>query len=110
MGKRIWIKNFEKYCGKILQFNPQAQFSLHYHVLKEETWYISKGNFLLTFVDTNSADFKQTEVKEGEIIHLAPGVPHQLKCLSQNGGEIFEVSTEHFDSDSYRILAGDSQK
>jgi hypothetical protein len=25
-------------------------------------------------------------------------------------GEVFEVSTEHFDSDSYRVWKGDSQK
>jgi hypothetical protein len=34
-----------------------------------------------------------------------PGQPHQLEALED--GEIFEVSTQHFDTDSYRIWKGD---
>ena len=37
-----------------------------------------------------------------------PGQPHQLEDLTD--GIVFEVSTEHFDSDSYRVWKGDSQK
>ena len=33
--------------------------------------------------------------------------PHQLEALDE--GRIFEVSTHHEDSDSYRVLPGDSQ-
>jgi hypothetical protein len=32
-------------------------------------------------------------------------MPHQLTALSD--GEIFEISTQHFDSDSYRVWKGD---
>jgi len=35
-------------------------------------------------------------------------MPHQL-ITGEQGGEIFEVSTEHFDDDSYRVEKGDSQ-
>jgi hypothetical protein len=31
-------------------------------------------------------------------------MPHQLKALQD--GEIFEISTQHFDSDSYRVWKG----
>jgi hypothetical protein len=34
-------------------------------------------------------------------------MPHQLKAIDES--EIFEVSTQHFDDDSYRIDKGDSQ-
>jgi hypothetical protein len=30
--------------------------------------------------------------------------------IALTDGEVFEVSTQHFDSDSYRVWKGDSQK
>ena len=35
------------------------------------------------------------------------GEPHQIICEEE--GDIFEVSTTHSDSDSYRVFKGDSQ-
>jgi hypothetical protein len=32
-------------------------------------------------------------------------MPHQLEAITD--GEIFEISTQHFDSDSYRVQKGD---
>jgi hypothetical protein len=32
-------------------------------------------------------------------------MPHQL--FAETDGEIFEISTQHFDSDSYRVQKGD---
>jgi hypothetical protein len=40
----------------------------------------------------------------GDVITNERGEPHQLIALED--GEIFEVSTKHFDSDSYRIFKG----
>ena len=36
-----------------------------------------------------------------------PGQPHQMLALEE-GSCIFEVSTQHFDEDSYRIRIGDT--
>lgn len=108
-GEELWIRNTEKYCGKILRFKPDAEFSLHFHVKKEETWYVSKGTFILTYIETNKANRATETLREGAVVHLKQGVIHKLHCISKNGGEIFEVSTEHFDDDSYRIEKGDSQ-
>jgi hypothetical protein len=38
-----------------------------------------------------------------------PGQPHQMLAIEE-GSCIFEVSTQHFDSDSYRVMPGSSQK
>jgi hypothetical protein len=38
-----------------------------------------------------------------------PGQPHQMLALEE-GSCIFEVSTQHFNSDSYRVLPGSSQE
>ena len=48
---------------------------------------------------------EETTLKVGDVVTQYPGQPHQLIALED--GEVFEVSTEHFDSDSYRIYKGD---
>ena len=44
---------------------------------------------------------------KGDIVRQRPGQPHQLEAIE--AGTVFEVSTEHFDVDSYRVWKGDSQ-
>tara|TARA_S200002703_G_scaffold108676_1_gene94482 strand:- start:558 stop:968 length:411 start_codon:yes stop_codon:yes gene_type:complete len=108
-GYELWIINNELYCGKLLVFKAHKQFSMHYHLLKDEAWYISKGEFEYKFIDTETAELRSRIVKEGDCIHLMPGQPHQMLALEE-GATIFEVSTQHFDSDSYRVLPGSSQE
>ena len=108
-GYELWIINNELYCGKLLVFKANKQFSMHYHLLKDEAWYISKGKFEYKYINTESAELKSRIVKEGDCIHLMPGQPHQMLALTE-GATIFEVSTQHFDSDSYRVLPGSSQE
>jgi quercetin dioxygenase-like cupin family protein len=107
-GYELWVINNELYCGKLLVFKEGKSFSMHYHLLKDEAWYISKGKFLYTYIDTEHADQISIEVSEGDCIHLLPGQPHCMLALEE-GSCIFEVSTQHFDSDSYRIKPGSSQ-
>ena len=107
-GYELWIINNELYCGKLLVFKKDKEFSMHYHLLKDEAWYISKGKFEYKFIDTETSKLKSRIVTEGDCIHLLPGQPHQMLALEE-GSCIFEVSTQHFDSDSYRILPGSSQ-
>ena len=108
-GHELWIINNEKYCGKLLVFKANKQFSMHYHLLKDEAWYISKGKFEYKFIDTETSKLKTRIVTEGACIHLMPGQPHQMLALKE-GSCIFEVSTQHLDSDSYRVLPGASQE
>lgn len=108
-GHELWIHNTPAYCGKLLVFKRDCKFSMHYHLLKEETWYITKGEFEYNWIDTTNAKRTTQYIKEGDIIHLIQGQPHQLKALTE-GATVFEVSTEHFDEDSYRVEPGDSQK
>jgi quercetin dioxygenase-like cupin family protein len=103
-GKEIIFANNDEYCGKLLCFNQGKKFSMHYHLLKKETWYVSKGKFLLIWIDTTNG-VKYTEyLNVGDVITNERGEPHQLIALEE--GEIFEVSTKHFDTDSYRIVKG----
>jgi mannose-6-phosphate isomerase-like protein (cupin superfamily) len=106
-GYELWITNNEKYCGKLLCFEEGKKFSMHYHMIKDETWYVNKGKFIYRWIDTNTADEFEETIDVGDVIYIPPGLPHQLECLEE--GVIFEVSTQHFDNDSYRIRKGDSQ-
>ena len=77
-GHELWIINNEHYCGKLLVFKEGKSFSMHYHLLKDEAWYISKGKFLYKYIDTETAEQLSVEVTEGDCIHLMPGQP--TKC------------------------------
>ena len=44
-GYEIWMVNNNKYCGKILHFNGNSKFSMHYHLIKDETWYVAIRKF-----------------------------------------------------------------
>jgi len=88
--------------------DKNKKFSMHYHLLKKETWYVVKGQFEYYWINTENAELKNTLLKEGDVIDLERGQPHQLKALTENA-TIFEVSTKHYDEDSYRIIKGDSQ-
>tara|TARA_B100000945_G_scaffold27121_1_gene18881 strand:+ start:2451 stop:2825 length:375 start_codon:yes stop_codon:yes gene_type:complete len=106
-GDELWIANNEKYCGKILRFKKGASFSMHYHVKKEETWAVVKGVLKLEYFDLEKAERLEKELREGDTVHLTPCVPHKLTALEESS--VFEVSTQHFEDDSYRVEKGSSQ-
>ena len=106
-GYELWIHNDVDYCAKILHFNKNTKFSMHYHVIKEETWYVASGKFRLIVIDTDSAEDFEQILNVGDIVEIPRGAPHQLIALEE--GDIFETSTQHFEYDSYRVRKGDSQ-
>ena len=106
-GDELWIANNEKYCGKILRFNKGASFSMHYHVKKEETWVVVRGVLKLEYFNLEKAQRLERELREGDTVHLVPCVPHKLTALEDS--TVFEVSTQHFEDDSYRVEKGCSQ-
>ena len=57
-------------------------------------------------LDTKNGTEIKTTIYTGTCITIKRGVPHQLIAL-EDMSEIFEVSTQHFDEDSYRIKIGD---
>jgi quercetin dioxygenase-like cupin family protein len=104
-GKEIIFVNNDEYCGKLLCFEKDKKFSMHYHVLKKETWYVSKGSFILLWVETDSGTTHTEYLNIGDTITNERGEPHQLIALED--AEIFEVSTKHWDADSFRMWKGD---
>jgi quercetin dioxygenase-like cupin family protein len=106
-GHEIIFENNELYCGKLLNFKQGAKFSMHYHMIKDETWYVQEGEFIYRWINTETAEVNERILKVGDTVRQYPGQPHQLEALTD--GVVYEVSTEHFDEDSYRVWKGDSQ-
>ncbi len=102
----IWATT-DKYCGKLLQFRTGAQFSMHFHSEKDETWYVLSGKFLVTCIDTKDASTFDKYLNAGDIWHNPPLLPHKITCLEE--GTIIEVSTPDSVEDNYRVMKGDSQ-
>lgn len=103
-GYELWLVNDKEnnYCGKILHINAGQQFSLHFHKVKDESWYILNNKVLFSYIDTKVGKLIDVWVEPGNCIEINRGLPHALKA----GGEavdIIETSTYHTDEDSYRI-------
>lgn len=96
------------YCGKILKFNANAKFSMHFHAQKDETWYVLDGKFKVIWIDTSDASHHEQILEPNSIWRNLPLVPHQVICLDT--GTIIEVSTPDSVEDNYRVQKGDSQK
>ena len=102
-GYELWIHNDTDYCGKLLVFTKSGnKFSMHSHMIKDETWYVQKGAFQFDWIDTENGERCYTQIQEGDVIEIKKGLPHQLTALTEEA-IVFEVSTQHFDEDSYRI-------
>jgi mannose-6-phosphate isomerase-like protein (cupin superfamily) len=102
----IWATN-DQYCGKLLKFNKGAKFSMHFHAIKDETWYILSGKFIVRHIDTKTASLHENELNVGNVWRNEPLLPHQLECIEE--GTIIEVSTPDSVDDNYRVMKGDSQ-
>jgi mannose-6-phosphate isomerase-like protein (cupin superfamily) len=107
-GKEFIFATNDLYCGKLLEFNEGAKFSMHFHAIKDETWYVLSGEFELHTILTDSATTAMWKMVPGNRHRIKPLTPHQLICIK--AGTIIEVSTPDSVEDNYRIIKGDSQK
>lgn len=100
-GWEKWICNSNLYCGKILFIEKDKFCSFHSHILKDEVLYLSSGKMLFNYAEGESEGIKQIEMNNGDAYHIQPGLIHQMVALEDC--TIIETSTQHFDSDSYRV-------
>src|SRR3989344_5609143 len=94
-GKEIWMANNELYCGKKLILNMGKRCSLHYHKLKDETFYLESGRIFMEIGDDKMF------MNPGESIRVYPRTNHRFSGLEDS--VIIEISLHHEDDDSYRI-------
>lgn len=96
---KIWgyeeiIANNDYYCLKFLHLKEGFQCSYHYHKLKHETFYLLKGCVDM-IIDGN-----YLRVRKGDAITIPQGMWHSFAGYEDS--ILVEVSTHHFDDDSYR--------
>jgi quercetin dioxygenase-like cupin family protein len=116
-GHEIWIANSELYCGKLLVVYKDLECSIHYHKLKDETFYLQDG--LITMRLWDLEDFNRAHgpfeppvvcneflMHPGDRLVIPPNTPHQFEGVDPKS-TIIEISTQHFEDDSYRIQRGD---
>jgi oxalate decarboxylase/phosphoglucose isomerase-like protein (cupin superfamily) len=102
-GHELWIVNNGRYCGKILHFNKGKMCSLHFHMVKDETMYLQSGHLQVRIIDQGEEIVQ--EMFPGDALHIHPGMIHQIGALEDS--DLFEFSTTHHDTDSYRVEKGD---
>ena len=105
-GFEKWIVNSPTYCGKLLYIVKGKSCSWHYHVTKDETFFIQSGEVLLRFGETDDISTSEAIIlKRGDSFHVPPGMRHQMTAIEET--ELFEFSTMHVESDSIRVTKGD---
>lgn len=98
-GWELWVCNNEKYCGKKLFIKQGRWLSFHHHNIKDEVLFLESGkaNF---FYGEDTQSVRHQLMTVGHAFHVEPGLKHQIHAIEDT--VIFEFSTQHFDSDSYR--------
>ena len=75
-GKEECIVNNVKYCGKRMMVNKGFRCSMHYHKIKEETFYVVSGKIVF---ETECEGVKESrimtagDVQHSVASHLMPG-------------------------------------
>lgn len=108
-GYEDWIANKKEYCGKLLLFEKGKKCSIHYHKLKDETFFLFSGKLKVLLSDSLE-DYEAGKKEEiilnaGECLYIWPGRVHRMEAVEESN--LMEFSTEHFEEDSYRIEKGD---
>lgn len=123
-GYERWIVNKELYCGKLLYIAKDRKCSLHYHKNKDEVFYLHSGKIKVFYSDSldlvasvlhtyeTTPSYQEIEdtldkviLEPGENFYIPPGRIHMM--LGLQNSELFEFSTFHEDSDSFKLIKGD---
>lgn len=94
------------YCGKKLIINKDKKCSIHYHKIKDETFFIQNGKVRMDIYPKGyPGKVKRIIMGVGDTLHIPVELVHQFFGLEDS--EMFEFSTQHFEEDSYRYVLGD---
>jgi len=85
----IWART-KDYVGKLIHINAGKRLSRQYHVEKDESIYVIKGELTL---EIGLDDFMQTLLlKEGQSFRIAPYTVHRFIAIAEDV-DVIEVST-----------------
>jgi quercetin dioxygenase-like cupin family protein len=103
---RFGLLNSPEYCGKVLEIDKGKRCSFHFHKLKLESFYLRRGKLKVRVKESpESSSIEEFELSAGECIDVPRGLVHQMEAIEDS--EIYEVSTQHFNTDSHRLILGD---
>ena len=98
--EEVVVNNKQKnYCGKILNIKAGGVMSLHFHLRKDEVFYVISGNVHLVIVQ--NGEEKTFLLQPGNSFHIQQGLPHKLVGIED--ARIAEFSTYDAEWDSTRI-------
>lgn len=91
------IINFinREYCKKLIILIPGQKHPEQYHQKKEETFHVLHGDVLINL------DGEEKQTRAGDIVTIERGKKHIFS--SKNGAVIEEISSTHFNDDSFYI-------
>ena len=86
-----WAKT-ETYASKILVFKEKdSKLPLHFYKDLERTWFVNGGEFLVRWINTESGNILEADIKEGQVFHIKPLMPVSL-IAKIPGSSITEVN------------------
>lgn len=88
----IWAET-DHYVGKVLHINKDHKLSRQYHVLKEETFMVQKGEMILEIGEPSNIQVYNLET--GDVFHCAPNTIHRMIAVTDV--DVIEVSTPQLD-------------
>lgn len=99
-GYEDWIVNTPSYCGKKMFLKRGYACSLHYHAVKDETFYVQEGEMM---VEIHNKDGQKVfhVLRPGDSLRVEPGTPHRFWGMTDT--LFFEMSTHHSEEDSIRL-------
>ena len=102
-GYEIVWTNTASYCGKILVFeNVGAKLPLHFHKLKNKSWFVNVGKFKVQWIDTVDGKVYAKELPEGSVFHVPALMPASLESLSNNSS-IAEAGDNDIENDICKL-------
>lgn len=103
-GFEKWLVNSDKYCGKLLFFAKSKRCSLHYHKIKDETFFVHSGKLKVFYSDDVKAltqkvkewDFQLGKEDNNHLFALVAGCARQhdsslIKEIVLNRGDNFYI-------------------
>lgn len=98
----IW-SNTDYYCGKILVFEKAGNKTpLFFHKEREKSFFVNTGEFVLRYIDTQTAEMKDQILREGDVWKAPRLTPHQLESRT-NDSSVTEVGTCETFSDTHYL-------
>jgi mannose-6-phosphate isomerase-like protein (cupin superfamily) len=92
-GHELWWAQTDRYVGKLLHVKAGSQLSLQYHVKKDETIHLARGEMILVLQeDGRLVDHAMTA---GQSYHVRPGTVHRMRAVTDC--DVLEVSTPEVD-------------